>query len=137
MGVHLPESWAAGTCREAPLVATNMRLLSINKGATHGFVDEEHCVRYAMEQRQAARQKPPLKLKEIWAIRIRLQLDHRTRELACSTLPSTANCAGVIWSRCASTMWSKAVTLPAVRLSCRRKHRDRCNSRSPSKRGMR
>src|SRR5437879_7850413 len=27
-------------------------------------------------------QKPLLKLKEIWAIRIRLQLDHRTRELA-------------------------------------------------------
>src|ERR1700682_5057344 len=27
-------------------------------------------------------QKPPLKLKEIWAIRIRLQLDHRTRDLA-------------------------------------------------------
>ena len=27
-------------------------------------------------------QKPPLKLKEIWAIRIRLRLDHRSRELA-------------------------------------------------------
>src|ERR1700693_6081890 len=27
-------------------------------------------------------QKPPLKLKEIWAIRIRLQLTHRYRELA-------------------------------------------------------
>jgi len=27
-------------------------------------------------------QKPPLKLKEIWPIRIRLQLDHRDRELA-------------------------------------------------------
>ena len=27
-------------------------------------------------------QKPPLKPKEIWAIRIRLQLDHRVRELA-------------------------------------------------------
>src|SRR5438477_13052710 len=27
-------------------------------------------------------QKPPLKLKEIWAIRIRLQLDQRTREVA-------------------------------------------------------
>ena len=26
--------------------------------------------------------KPPLKLKEIWAIRIRLQMNHRTRELA-------------------------------------------------------
>lgn len=27
-------------------------------------------------------QKRPLKLKEIWAIRIRLQLDHQARELA-------------------------------------------------------
>jgi hypothetical protein len=27
-------------------------------------------------------QNPPLKLKEIWAIRIRLQLNHRPRELA-------------------------------------------------------
>jgi hypothetical protein len=27
-------------------------------------------------------QKPPLKLKEIWAIRIRLQLTHQSRELA-------------------------------------------------------
>jgi hypothetical protein len=27
-------------------------------------------------------QKPPLKLKENWAIRIRLQLEHRARELA-------------------------------------------------------
>src|SRR4030088_912678 len=27
-------------------------------------------------------QNPPLKLKEFWAIRIRLQLDHRVRELA-------------------------------------------------------
>jgi len=27
-------------------------------------------------------QKPPLKLKEIWTIRIRLQLDHRSREIA-------------------------------------------------------
>ena len=27
-------------------------------------------------------QKPPLKLRAIWAIRIPLQLDHRTRELA-------------------------------------------------------
>ena len=33
-------------------------------------------------KRKLLGQKPPLKLKEIWAIRIRLQLDHRTRELA-------------------------------------------------------
>ena len=31
-------------------------------------------------------QKPPLKLKEIWAIRIRLQLDHRAREIRCRAL---------------------------------------------------
>ena len=35
-------------------------------------------------------QKPPLKLKEIWAIRIRLQLDQRTRELALFNLLSMA-----------------------------------------------
>src|ERR1700682_4864084 len=42
---------------------TNMRVTPWNKGKLLG-------------------QKPPLKLKEIWAIRIRLQLDHRARELA-------------------------------------------------------
>jgi integrase len=31
---------------------------------------------------KASPRSPPLKLKEIWAIRIRLQLDHRARELA-------------------------------------------------------
>ena len=38
--------------------------------------------RYTVEQRQAARPEAPLKLKEIWAIRVRLLLNHRTRELA-------------------------------------------------------
>ena len=42
-------------------------------------------------------QKPPLKLKEIWAIRVRLQLEHRARELGLFNPPSTASCAGVIW----------------------------------------
>ncbi|MGF6597723.1 hypothetical protein P3T23_002440 [Paraburkholderia sp. GAS448] len=36
-------------------------------------------------------QKPPLKLKEIWAIRIRLQLAARHAILRCSTWPSTAS----------------------------------------------
>jgi integrase len=35
-----------------------------------------------LEQGQAGRAEAPLKLKEIWAIRIRLQLQHRARELA-------------------------------------------------------
>ena len=36
-------------------------------------------------------QKAPLKLKEIWAIRVRLQVYHRTRELALFDLASTAS----------------------------------------------
>ena len=53
-------------------------------------------------------QKPPLKVKEIWAIRIRLQRGIiEPGNSHCSTLPSTANCAGVIWSRCASTIWPR------------------------------
>lgn len=35
-----------------------------------------------MEQREADRSKPPLKLQEVWAIRIRLELANRTRDLA-------------------------------------------------------
>ena len=39
-------------------------------------------------------QKPPLKLKEIWAIRIRLQLTHRHRELALFNLPIDSKLRG-------------------------------------------
>ena len=37
-------------------------------------------------------QKAPLKLKEIWASRIRLQLESRTRELAFSSRPAKVKC---------------------------------------------
>jgi hypothetical protein len=37
------------------------------------------------------RQKRPLKPKDVWAIRVRLQLEHRARDLALSILPSIAN----------------------------------------------
>ena len=39
-------------------------------------------------------QKPPLRLKEIWGIRIRLQLDHRTRELALFNLAIDSKLGG-------------------------------------------
>jgi hypothetical protein len=42
-------------------------------------------------------QKVPLRLKEIWAIRIRLQLAERIRSLLCLIWPSIASCAHVIW----------------------------------------
>jgi hypothetical protein len=49
-----------------------------------------------LEQGKLLGQKPPLKLKEIWAVRIRLQLAQRARELAYSTSQSTVSCAGAI-----------------------------------------
>jgi hypothetical protein len=42
-------------------------------------------------------QKPPLRLKEIWAIRIRLQLAKRTRNLRSSISRWTASCVAVTW----------------------------------------
>ena len=39
-------------------------------------------------------QKAPFKLKDIWASRVRLQMESRVRELASPTSGSTAKCAG-------------------------------------------
>ena len=43
-------------------------------------------------------QKAPLKLKDIWAIRVRLQLLKRKRELALFDLGLIANYEDAIWS---------------------------------------
>lgn len=43
-------------------------------------------------------QKAPLRLRDIWAIRVRLQLRHAARDLPCSILPSTASCEHATWS---------------------------------------
>ena len=82
-------------------------------------------------------QKPPLKLKEIWAIRIRLQLDHRARELALFNLAIDSKFGGAIWSGFASTTSSRAVTSRPEQSSCKRRRSGRCNSRSPNKRETR
>jgi hypothetical protein len=42
-------------------------------------------------------QKSPFKLKEIWAIRVRLQLQHRVRELAMFDLGLDGNYGPVTW----------------------------------------
>src|SRR5205814_9936056 len=79
-------------------------------------------------------QKPPLKLKEIWAIRIRLQLDHRTRDLALFNLAVDSKLRGCdlvalrVHDVQGTRMASRAIVM-------QRKHSDQCNSRSPIKRG--
>ena len=81
-------------------------------------------------------QKPPLKLKEIWAIRIRLQLDHRARELALFDLAIDSKLRGcdLVGLRVHDVVQGSHV---ANRLSCRRRHSGRCSSRSLTKRETR
>jgi hypothetical protein len=55
-------------------------------------------------------QQPPLKLKEIWAIRIRLQLDHRTRELALFNLAIDSKLRG----QAAAKSWRQGLMEPQV-----------------------
>jgi hypothetical protein len=56
--------------------------LLLPKGAEHGPHRRSDKAAGTLEQGQARRPKSPLKLKEIWAIRIRLQLISRIRDLA-------------------------------------------------------
>jgi hypothetical protein len=70
-------------------------------------------------------QQPPLKLKEILAIRIRLQLDHRTRELAPFNLAIDSKLRGqaVVKSCGVRTSWSRTCkTLPCLRPNGHRSH---------------
>src|SRR5947207_15956522 len=78
-------------------------------------------------------QKPPLKLKEIWAIRIRLQLDHRTRDLALFNLAVDSKLRGcdLVAFRVHDVV--KGVRMASRAIVMQRKHSDQCNSRSPSK----
>jgi hypothetical protein len=49
-------------------------------------------------------QKAPSKLKEIWAIRVRLQLANRRRELALFNLAIDSKLRAATWSSCAYVM---------------------------------
>jgi hypothetical protein len=48
--------------------------------------------------------KPPLRTKDVWSIRTKLQVDRRIRDLACSILPSTASLEAVMSSASRSRM---------------------------------
>ena len=81
-------------------------------------------------------QKPPLKLKEIWAIRIRLQLDHRARELALFNLAIDSKLRGcdLVGLHVRDVFQGSHVASRASVMQ--KKTSGRCNSRLPNKRGM-
>ena len=82
-------------------------------------------------------QKPPLKLKEIWAIRIRLQMNHRTRELALFNLAIDSKLRGCDLVGLRVHDVARAVTSLPAPSSCRRRRSGRSSLSSRSKRAMR
>ncbi|MDB6101826.1 MAG: integrase [Gammaproteobacteria bacterium] len=55
-------------------------------------------------------QKAPLKLKDIWALRVRLQIGSRTRELALFNLAIDSKLRSWTWQSCASAMCATAMS---------------------------
>ena len=69
-------------------------------------------------------QKAPLKLKDIWAIRIRLQLGHRTRELALFDLGLDSKLRACDSVRLRERTSATVIAFPLKRSSCSKKPDD-------------
>jgi hypothetical protein len=82
-------------------------------------------------------QKAPLKLKEIWAIRVRLQLSQRTRDLALFELAIDSKLRACDLVKLRVRDVSHGDRLAAQAIVMQQKTHARCSSRSPSKREMR
>jgi hypothetical protein len=54
--------------------------------------------------------KPPLRPGHVWAIRAKLHLEKRTRDLAMLNLAIDSNCVAVTSSRYGSRMWRRMAT---------------------------
>jgi hypothetical protein len=73
-----------------------------------GEHQQSHRPRIPWNKGKLIGQKAPLKLKEIWAIRIRLQLAAERETSRFSISQSTVSCAGAIWLVCRYVTWRKA-----------------------------
>lgn len=82
-------------------------------------------------------QKAPLKLKDIWAIRVRLQLSNDTRDLALFDLAIDSKLRACDLVNLRVRDVSMASALRHERSSCSRRPSVPFNSRSPSRRAMR
>ena len=91
-------------------------------------------VQYRGTKASCSARSPPLKLKEIWAIRIRLQLTHRHRELALFNLPIDSKLRGcdLVGLHVYDVVQGSHVAPRAIVM--RKKRSGPCKSRSPSKR---
>src|SRR6185437_7903575 len=77
-------------------------------------------------------QKPPLKLREIWAIRTRLQMSSNVRELALFNLAIDSKLRACDLTRLQVQDICMGSHVVSQRRSCSRKRNDRCSSKSRS-----
>ena len=78
-------------------------------------------------------QKRPLKPKDVWSIRVRLQVERRARNLALFNLAIDSKLRGCDLVRLQVDDVSVGVGSVTARPSFRRRRAGRCNSRSPSR----
>ena len=82
-------------------------------------------------------QKAPFKPKEVWAIRARLQMENRARELALFDLGIDSKLRACDIVSCGFAMSATVIGLPAERPSCSRRRSGRASSRSRRQLGRR
>ena len=82
-------------------------------------------------------QRAPLKVKDIWAIRVRLQIHGRTRDLALFDLGIDSKLRGCISSSFASAIYSTVIGLARGQLCFSRRRHVRFNGRSRQRPEMR
>jgi hypothetical protein len=75
-------------------------------------------------------QKAPLKLRDIWAIRVRLEMTDRKRELALFNLAIDSKLRGCDLVQLRVVTSPTAIESPLARSSCNRKPSGLCNSKS-------
>ena len=71
------------------------------------FLPEEAPTPPTRRERTLHGQKPPLKPREVWAIRTRLQIQGKQRDLALFNLAIDSKCAAVTWWLCETAISSR------------------------------
>lgn len=74
-------------------------------------------------------QKRPLQISHIWGIRIRLELEGKTRDLALFNMAQTVSFGAVIWSNSKYLMLHMVALFQAEQRCCNRKPVALCNLR--------
>ncbi len=101
----------------------------------HGPTDPLHLLSSrALEQRQARRPEGAAQLKDIWAIRVRLQLGERARELALFNLAIDSKLRSCDLVKLRVRDVTHGIVLPHEQLSCSREPSDLCSLKSQSRR---